>query len=79
MLYVVRSDYAKRSQITDGIQSLDSQHIKISGCVTNGVAPGRSSHGYGYGKYGYGKYGYGKYGYGKYGKSKKEKAAEAKQ
>ena len=79
VLYVVRSDYAKRSQITDGIQSLDSQHIKISGCVMNGVAPGRSSHGYGYGKYGYGKYGYGKYGYGKYGKSKKEKAAEAKQ
>lgn len=67
VLYVVRCDFAKRSQVLDSMQALDNQHIKISGCVLNGVEGSSASHGYGYGygKYGYGKYGYGRYGYGK--------------
>ncbi len=65
VLYVVRCDFAKRSQVLDSIQALDNQHIKISGCVLNGVEGGSSGHSYGYGKYGYSKYGYGKYGYDK--------------
>ena len=67
VLYVVRSDFAKRSQVLDSMQALDNQHIKISGCVLNGVEGSSASlsYGYGYVKYGYGKYGYGRYGYGK--------------
>lgn len=72
VLFVVRCDFANRSQVADSIQALDSQHIKISGCVLNGVDGSHASHGYGYG---YGKYGYGKYGYGKYGKSGKEQSS----
>lgn len=77
VLYVVRCDFAKRSQVLDSMQALDNQHIKISGCVLNGVEGGSASrgYGYGYGKYGYGKYGYGKYGYGK----QKSDAAPKKQ
>lgn len=77
VLYVVRCDFAKRSQVLDSMKALDNQHIKISGCVLNGVEGGSASrgYGYGYGKYGYGKYGYGKYGYGK----QKSDAAPKKQ
>lgn len=72
VLYVVRCDFAKRSQVLDSMQALDNQHIKISGCVLNGVEGGSASRGYGYG---YGKYGYGKYGYSK----QKSDAAPKKQ
>lgn len=74
VLYVVRCDFANRSQVADSIRALDSQHIKISGCVLNGVDGGSASRGYGYG---YGKYGYGKYGYGKYGKYGKERGSSS--
>ena len=75
VVYVIREDYAMRSQIFDGVQSLSDNGAHIGGFVLNcctGSVQG-SRYGYGYGKYGYGYgkygYGYGKYGYG-YGKKK---------
>lgn len=65
VLYVVRSDYATRPQILDGVTMLHQAGAPLAGCVVNGVKERRSHYGYGYG-YGYGsKYGYGK----KYGRS----------
>lgn len=84
VLYVVKQDYAKRSQVINAITALHQKDIKIAGCVFNGVPQFhrqygygyRSSYGYGY-DYGYRKYsGYGsKYGYGysKYAKKDDEK------
>lgn len=65
VLYVVRQDYAQKSQILNAVTSLHNKDVKISGCVLNGVP--QSHHSYGYG-YGYGKYNkYSRYGrYGKY-------------
>lgn len=63
VLYVVRSDWARESQILDQVSSLHERDVQLRGFVFNGVR--RSGGGYGYG-YGYGyrsKYGYG-YGYG---------------
>ena len=57
---VVRQDYASRSQIMDGAQTLSEGRLPILGCVLNGMQRSVGS-GYGYG-YGFG-YGYG-YGYG---------------
>lgn len=84
VLYVVKQDYAKRSQVINSITSLHQKDIKIAGCIFNGVPlfhrqygyGYRSSYGYGY-DYGYRKYtGYGsRYGYG-YSKYSKEKTAE---
>ena len=69
VLYVVRSDWARESQVLDHISLLHEREVSLSGIVYNGVP--RRSHGYGYGYgYGYGsRYGYG-YGYG-YGTKKK--------
>jgi Mrp family chromosome partitioning ATPase len=61
---VVRQDYASRSKIMDGAQTLSEGQLPILGCVLNGM---RQTVGSGYG-YGY-EYGYG-YGYG-YGEKKK--------
>lgn len=84
VLYVVKQDYAKRSQVINAITALHQKDVKIAGCVFNGVPRFhrqygygyRSSYGYGY-DYGYRKYsGYGsKYGYGysKYAKKDDEK------
>ena len=67
VLYVVRSDWARESQVLDHLSLLHEREVRLSGLVYNGVP--RRSHGYGYG-YGYGsRYGYG-YGYG-YGSKKK--------
>lgn len=66
VVYVIREDYAMRSQIFDGVQSLSDSGGRICGFALNGCtgfAQG-ARYGYGYGSYGYGKYGYGKYGYG---------------
>lgn len=52
VLYVVRQDYAQKSQILNAVTSLHNKDVKISGCVLNGVP--QSHHSYGYG-YGYGK------------------------
>ena len=60
VLYVVRSDYATRSQILDGVSVLHQAGAPLAGCVVNGVKERRSHYGYSYG-YGYGnKYGYGR-------------------
>mgnify|MGYP004622859299 FL=1 len=69
VVYVVRYDYAARSQVIDSVQELAGQKARLCGCVLNGAPVSRrtKSYGYGYGKYGYGKYGYKKYGYGKSG------------
>lgn len=75
IVYVVRYDYAARSQVIDSVQELAGQKVKLSGCVFNGAPAGRKSKGYGYGKYGYG---YGKYGYKKYGYSKNGSSAADK-
>ncbi len=68
VLYVVRSDWARESQILDHVSSLHERDVQLSGFVFNGVARRKHSYGYG-GRYGYG-YGYGSYGYG-YGSKKK--------
>ncbi len=83
VLYVVRQDYAKRSQVINTVTGLYQKDVKIDGCIFNGVPQFhrqygygyRSTYGYGY-DYGYRKYGYGnKYGYGysKYAEKKTEK------
>ena len=69
VVYIVRYDYAARSQIIDSVQELAGQKAKLAGSVLNGAPASRRAkgYGYGYGKYGYSKYGYNKYGYKKYG------------
>ena len=66
VLYVVKMDYANKSQILDSVTGLYQRDVPLTGCVINGAAARSSRYGYGYGyAYGYG-YGYGKnYGYGK--------------
>lgn len=55
MLYVVKLDYASRSQILDGVTGLYQRDVPLTGCVVNGAKISRSHYGYGYGsKYGYG-------------------------
>ena len=84
VIYVVRQDFAKQSQIIDGLQNMMDCDIPIIGGVLNGVQGslsgyGHSYYGYGYGKYGkygYGKYGYSRYGYGKYGKDSFEEMTD---
>lgn len=66
VVYVIRENYALRTQILDGVQSISSNGGNICGFVLNyctGSTRG-SGYGYRYGKYGYSKYGYG-YGYSK--------------
>lgn len=72
VIYVIRENYALRTQIYDGVQSISNNGGQICGFVLNYCTgfSHSSRYGYGYSKYGYGKYGYGKYGYGKYGYSK---------
>lgn len=67
ILYVIRQDYAKRNQISDGVQSTTNYGTPIIGCIFNGVESSYSANYNYYGKYG--RYsGYGKYGnYGRYG------------
>lgn len=71
VLYVVKQDYAKRSQVINAITALHQKDVKLAGCVFNGVPQFHRQYGYGYrSTYGYGyDYGYRKYnGYGsKYG------------
>lgn len=63
VLYVVRCDWARESQVLDHVTALHERDVKLTGFVFNGAPRRRSGYGYGYG-YGYGgKYGYG-YGYG---------------
>ncbi len=67
ILYVVKEDYAGRSQILDGVNSLSDRGAALTGCIINGIVGTGRRYGYGYGyKYGYGKYGYrSKYGNGR--------------
>ena len=67
-IYVVKEDYARRTQILDAINGLSDRDVPIIGCVVNGISGSGRRYGYGYGyKYGYGyRYGYG-YGYKKRG------------
>ena len=61
IFYVVRQDYANKTQILDSILNLHQQDIDLAGCILNGVPRSSHSYGYGYG-YGYGrKYGYGRH------------------
>ena len=63
VLYVVRCDWARESQVLDQVSALHERDVKLRGFIFNGVPRRSSGYGYGYG-YGYGsKYGYG-YGYG---------------
>lgn len=62
VLYVVKPDYARQSQIIDTVNDLYAQDVQLAGFVLNSVPLNHGHYGYGY-KYGYG-YGY-KYGYGK--------------
>ena len=62
VLYVVRRDWARESQVLDNVSALHERDVTLTGFIFNGVSRRGSGYGYGYG-YGYGKYGYG-YGYG---------------
>ena len=68
VLYVVRRDWARESQVLDNVSALHERDVTLTGFIFNGASRRGSGYGYGYG-YGYGKYGYG-YGYG-YGSRKK--------
>ncbi len=69
-VYVIREDYVSANQVSEGLQALTDNGVKVLGYVFNCSTAESSStslkYGYGYGKYGYGKkYGYGyKSGYG---------------
>ena len=65
VVYVVREDFASRSEVLRCLQALSDSRANLLGYVLNGTS--RSSNRYGYG-YSYGKYGYGKSGYDAYGK-----------
>ncbi len=65
VLYTVKADFARQSQILDCVTSLYDRGISVAGFILNGVDRTGGHYGYGY-KYGYG-YGYGRYGYGGYG------------
>ena len=68
VVYVIREDFANRSEVLRCLQSLSDSQANILGYVLNGTS--RTNNRYGYG-YGYGKYGksgydaYGAYGSGK--------------
>ena len=66
VVYVIREDFARSSQVYDCLQSLIEGGAKVCGFVLNCSSHqgSGSSYGYGYG-YGYGKKYGGKYGYGK--------------
>lgn len=65
VIYVIKADYASRSQIIDNIQSLSENRAEMIGYVIGGVRQTGSNYGYGYGsKYGYNYKSYG-YNYGK--------------
>ncbi len=72
VLYVVRQDYAPKTQIIDTISLLEAEKANVTGFVFNGVTGVLGTYGYGrYSSYGrYGRYGhYSRYGYyGKYSK-----------
>ena len=55
-LFVVKQDYAKASNIMEGIAQLAESHVHISGCVLNGVKAGIGGYGYKYYQY-YNRYG----------------------
>ncbi len=57
VLYVVRADWARESQVIDQVMALHDRDVELSGFVYNGAPRNRSGYGYGYGSYGYG-YGY---------------------
>lgn len=65
VIYVIKADYASRSQIIDNIQSLSENRAEMIGYVIGGVHKSGGNYGYGYGsKYGYNYKSYG-YNYGK--------------
>lgn len=65
VIYVIKADYASRSQIIDNIQSLSENRAEMIGYVIGGVRQTGGNYGYGYGsKYGYNYKSYG-YNYGK--------------
>lgn len=72
VLYVVKQDYAPKSQIIETISLLEAEKANVTGYVFNGVTGVLGAYGYGrYSSYGrYGRYGhYSRYGYyGKYSK-----------
>lgn len=69
VIYVIKADYASRSQIIDNIQSLSENRAEMIGYVIGGVHQTGGNYGYGYSRgYGYG-YNYKGYGY-NYGKEK---------
>lgn len=49
VLYVVRQDYAQKSQILNAVTSLHNKDVKITGCVLNCVPQSHHSYGYNYG------------------------------
>ena len=68
VIYVVREDYASRSDILNCLQSVSDSQANIIGYVLNGTAQSNNRYGYGSSYGGYGKYGksaYDAYGSGK--------------
>lgn len=70
VIYVIKADYASRSQIIDNIQALSENRAEMIGYVIGGVNQSGGNYGYGYGHGGYG-YNYKGYGYG-YAKSEEK-------
>ena len=58
VIYLVKADYASRSQIIDNIQALSENRAEMIGYVLGGVQPGGGNYGYGGYNYGYKGYGY---------------------
>lgn len=74
VIYVIREDYASRSQIYNSVQMLHENGANLAGFVLNCTNMAESSK-YGYGGY---RYGYG-YGYRKYSRKYAEPEASAEE
>lgn len=68
VLYVVKPDTVRESQIMDHVNNLYDRGVPVEGFVFNGLTRKGGNYGYGY-RYGY-RYGYGSYGKSGYGASK---------
>lgn len=79
IVYVIRHDSTKLTQIMNCFEDLRQYDARIIGCILTGVRASATGYGYGYG-YGYGGYHYGRYGQYGYGygenKAGKRKAGE---
>lgn len=85
VIYMIKADYASKSQIIDSIQTLSENRAEMVGYVVGGTHQSGGNYGYGYGGHGYSYgYNYKKYGYGEgegygYGKHKSKSRSKGKE